>query len=94
MAMYMGNGEQQKQEKITYEVVERCGKISENGSYIRELRLISWNGREPKYDIRSWTYDSKGERMGKGSGATFTGQELINLYQLIGAMLEEEGDDE
>ncbi|HPM71340.1 MAG TPA: PC4/YdbC family ssDNA-binding protein [Spirochaetales bacterium] len=29
-----------------------------------ELNLVSWNGREPKLDLRSW--DPSHERMGKG----------------------------
>nr|WP_205762911.1 PC4/YdbC family ssDNA-binding protein [Aneurinibacillus aneurinilyticus] len=30
----------------------------------KELNLISWNGREPKYDICEWSPER--EKMGKG----------------------------
>lgn len=30
----------------------------------KELNLISWNGRDPKYDIRDWSENH--EKMGKG----------------------------
>ncbi|HPB65265.1 MAG TPA: PC4/YdbC family ssDNA-binding protein [Spirochaetales bacterium] len=33
-----------------------------------ELNLVSWNGREPKLDLRSW--DPSHERMGKGIALT------------------------
>ncbi|MBO5518874.1 MAG: hypothetical protein J5945_01830, partial [Candidatus Methanomethylophilus sp.] len=29
-----------------------------------EINIISWNGREPKYDIREWAPDRA--KMGKG----------------------------
>jgi len=48
----------------------------------KELNLISWNGREPKYDLREWSPDHS--KMGKG--VTLTADELKkmrgNLNQL------------
>ena len=35
-----------------------------NRGFHKELNLISWNGRMPKYDLRSWTNDH--ETMTKG----------------------------
>ena len=35
-----------------------------NGVFHKELNLISWNGRMPKYDLRSWTDNH--ETMTKG----------------------------
>jgi hypothetical protein len=35
-----------------------------NGIFHKELNLISWNGRMPKYDLRSWTDNH--ETMTKG----------------------------
>lgn len=41
--------------EFKYEIVEELGVISENASgWTRELNLISWNGGNPKYDIRDW----------------------------------------
>ena len=66
---------------ITYEVKKVIGVISEGKSSKRELRLISWNGREPKYDIRDWWTDKDGnEKMGKG--ITLTAEELAKLVEI------------
>ena len=38
---------------IKYEIKETVGTLSENNrGRSKELNLISWNDREPKYDIR------------------------------------------
>lgn len=67
---------------FTYDVKKVIGVISENNTSKKELRLISWNGREPKYDIRDWWTDKEGnERMGKGT--TLTKDELSALVDLF-----------
>ena len=53
--------------EIDYKIVETLACISDlkaKGGWVKELNLISWNGGEPKYDIRSWNEDHT--RMGKG----------------------------
>lgn len=36
--------------EITFEITKELGVISENGKGMtRELNLVSWNDREPKY---------------------------------------------
>ena len=50
---------------FSYEVVEHIGILSEQkNGWKKELNLVSWNGREPVYDIRTWSPD--GSKMGKG----------------------------
>ena len=44
-----------------------------------ELNRISWNGNEPKYDLRRWSPNR--EKMGKG--VTMSEKELIALYELL-----------
>ena len=62
---------------ISHEIRESLGVISENKSgWTKELNLISWNGANPKYDIREWAPDHA--RMGRG--LTFT-QEEMNLVK-------------
>ena len=48
-----------------YEITERIAVLSTaaNG-WERQLNMISWNDREPKFDIRDWSPD--GSKMGKG----------------------------
>ena len=48
----------------------------------KELNLVSWNGREPVYDIRTWSPD--GSKMGKG--VTISKEEMENLKELLKGM--------
>lgn len=68
---------------FTYEVVEEIGVLSESSNgWKKELNLVSWNERDPKYDIRDWSPDH--ERMRKG--ITFTADELVELRDLLNDM--------
>ncbi len=50
---------------IKYEIIETLAVLSEgNKGWKKELNLISWNGREAKFDIRDWSEDHT--KMGKG----------------------------
>lgn len=51
--------------EIQYEIVKEIAVLSTGDSgYTKEINLISWNGKEPKYDIRS--FSPNGEKCGKG----------------------------
>jgi len=68
---------------IKYEIVKQIGVLSKAGSgWAKELNLISWNDREPKYDLRDWSADH--EKMGKG--VTLTKEELAALRELLNSM--------
>lgn len=63
-----------------YEIVEAFGVLSENAKgWRKELNKISWNGAEPKYDIRDWAPER--EKMGKG--VTLTEEEAQALRDLL-----------
>ena len=65
---------------ITFEIVKPIGVISEEkGGWKKELNLVSWNGRAPKFDIRDWSPDH--EKMGKG--ITLTKDEAAKLAELL-----------
>lgn len=50
---------------IKFEIIEHVVTLSESSTgWKKEVNLISWNEREPKYDIRDWSPDH--EKMGKG----------------------------
>ena len=52
--------------EISFEIIETLGVLSTSTKgWTKELNLISWNGREPKYDIREWS--SEQDNMSKGS---------------------------
>lgn len=66
--------------EIKYEIKEKIGVISENEKgWTKELNLISWNDREPKYDIRDWNEGH--DRMGKG--ITLTSEEIASLREIL-----------
>lgn len=51
--------------EIQYEIVKEIAVLSTGDSgYTKEINLISWNGKEPKYDIRS--FSANREKCGKG----------------------------
>lgn len=44
--------------EIKYEITEHIGVISETArGWTREVNMISWNGRDPKIDVRDWSPD-------------------------------------
>lgn len=65
---------------LKYEVKESFGTLSKSSKgWTKELRSISWNGRDAKYDIREWALDD--EKMGKG--VTLTKEELKELKDIL-----------
>ena len=49
-------GKGQEMKEIQYEMVKEIAVLSAGDSgYTKEINLISWNGKEPKYDIRSFS---------------------------------------
>jgi hypothetical protein len=64
---------------IKFEIIKKFGVLSKSDKgWAKELNLISWNDREPKYDIREWSPD--GKTMGKG--VTLSKEELAALREL------------
>ncbi|RXI46734.1 hypothetical protein DP145_11105 [Clostridium tetani] len=68
---------------IKFEIKETLGVVSESAKgWNKELNLISWNGRDPKYDLRDWA--SEHEKMGKG--ITLSIEELKELRDILNKM--------
>ena len=68
---------------IKFEIKETVGVIAESDKgWKKELNLISWNGKEAKYDLREWAPEH--EKMGKG--VTLTKDELKLLKELLNSM--------
>ena len=69
--------------EIKFEINKKIGVLTKSTSgWEKQLNLISWNEREPKYDIREWSPD--GEKMGKG--VTLSKEELVALKELLNKM--------
>mgnify|MGYP002626579865 CR=1 FL=1 len=66
--------------EITYEITQELGVLSESKSgWTRELNLVSWNGANPKYDIRDWAPNR--EKMGKG--IALSAEEMEKLKSIL-----------
>ena len=75
-----------KDDGFKYEVIERFGVLSEGTKgWTTELCFVSWNDRDPKFDIRPWSPDK--EKMGKGM--TLTKEEIKALGILINKLHED-----
>lgn len=68
---------------IKFEIEKELGSISESPKgWKKELNLISWNGKEAKYDLRDWAPEH--EKMGKG--ITLSIDELKKLRDMLNEM--------
>ena len=68
---------------IKFEIIKKIGVLSKSDKgWVKELNLISWNDRAPKYDIRDWSPD--GKTMGKG--VTLSTEELVALREFLNKM--------
>lgn len=78
--------------ELKFEITKNIGVLSESArGWTKELNMVSWNEREPKYDLREWNPDHT--RMGKG--ITLTEEEVETLKKLLnGEEIEEDIDED
>lgn len=67
-----------------FEIVKAIGVIAERKDYdgeikSKEINLVSWNGHEPKVDIREWNSDHS--KMSKG--ITLTNEEAEQVCMIL-----------
>lgn len=68
------------QPKFTYVIQEHLGTIGEGTKgWTKELNIISWNGAQPVFDIRSWSPD----HTSMGKGITLSAEEAATLLELL-----------
>ena len=73
--------------EIKFEIVEHIAVLSETAKGWRtEFNIVSWDGRDPKYDLRSWSENH--EKMGKG--VTLSKAELAKLKEALAKLEIEE----
>ena len=66
--------------EFKYEITQNVGVLSESATgWSRQVNYVSWNGRDPKFDIRDWAPDHA--KMGKG--VTISADEMILLRDLL-----------
>ena len=69
--------------EINYEIVQEIAVLAEGSKgWRKELNLVSWNGREAKYDLREWAPGH--EKMGKG--VTLSKSEALVLRDALNQM--------
>lgn len=62
-----------------YDILKSLGVIREVADgWTREINIVSWNGKEPKYDIRDWNKD----HTDMSRGITLTSEEFKELVAL------------
>lgn len=70
-------------DNFSYEIVEEIAVLSENPKgWRKELNLVSWIGRPPKFDLRDWSPGH--EKMGKG--LTLSNEEFTELKKALLSM--------
>lgn len=74
-----------KDEDFKFEIKEHIEDLSDANEkgWKTELNIVSWNGGEDKYDIRSWNSDHT--KMGKGISLTY------DQIALLGSALFDKG---
>jgi len=69
--------------EIKFSITEKLGELSESTKgWKKELNLVSWNDRAPKYDIREW--DPEHQKMGKG--VTLNTEEVKKLRDILNSL--------
>ena len=69
--------------ELKYDITKACGVLSTSArGWTKELNYVSWNDREPVYDIRVWQEGH--EKLGKG--ITLTEVEIKNLKDLLNSL--------
>ena len=66
--------------ELKFEIIKSIGVLSESSNgWKKEVNIVSWNGGDPKYDIRSWNQD----RTKMGKGVTLSSTEIEKLRELL-----------
>ena len=69
--------------KITFTIEEELGALSvASNGWKKQLTYTSWNGRNPKFDLRSWSDDHNAMT----KGLTLTKEEMVKLKEILNAI--------
>lgn len=72
-----------KNEELKFEIVQHFGVLKERkNGWRKEINKVSWNGAEPKWDIREWN-----EEHDKSSkGTTLSDDEAKILFEIFNSV--------
>lgn len=63
-----------------YKIYKYFGKLSQSDNgWVKELNYVSWEDREPVYDIRTWNIDHSQY----GQGVTLTPGQMAALKDML-----------
>ena len=66
---------------LKFEIIKSIGVLSETSNgWKKKVNIVSWNGGDPKYDIRIWNQD----RTKMEKGVTLSSAEIEKLRELLG----------
>jgi len=68
--------------EITYSIIKTLGVISKSNKHTKELTLISWNGREPVYDLRVWKTETDNSKTPL-KGISMNAEDLLTLKECL-----------
>lgn len=68
--------------EISYKIIKQIGVISKTNMYTKELNIISWNGREPVFDVRMWKIGNDGEKIPL-KGISMNKRDLFELNKFL-----------
>ena len=75
------------EKNITFRMEKPIAVLSRNErGYTKEINIVSWNGADPKYGIRSWHPD----RQKCGKGITLTREEATALMYALKEVFEDD----
>ena len=81
----INNNNQTRDSEISFRVIEQLGVLDRyKTGWNREINIVSWNGKPPKFDIRDW--DPEHERMSRG--ITLHEREAVKLTQILAHRLQ------
>ncbi|MGN8714066.1 YdbC family protein [Hornefia butyriciproducens] len=69
-----------KDKNLKFEIINNIGVLSEGTKgWKKELNRVSWNGAEPKYDLRDWNED----HTLCGKGCTLSEEDIRVLKDIL-----------
>lgn len=69
--------------EIKFEIVEHIGVITKTDTYMKALNRVSWNGRKPAYDLRSWKLGDDGTEEAPLKGISLSQEDILALKDLL-----------
>jgi hypothetical protein len=76
-----------RDEEFRFEIAENIGVIGQSSSgWSKEINMVSWNGKQPKLDIRDWAENH--ERMSRG--ITLHTNEALEMIKLLNNFFKDE----